>query len=225
VNWPTERLVLPSILASDYGAFRAQVQELLDAGARAFHCDVMDGHFVPPITFGAIVVSALADLVHDVGGILDVHLMVQRPERHVPDLAKAGADSITIHVEATPHVHYTLDEIRKAGCTAGAALTPATPIDTLQEVARETLDLALCMSVNPGWGARTFIPNSLNKLERMRHELPADVALEVDGGIHEQTVGPVVQAGANLLVTGSAVFGSSDPAAAYERIRAAAGAV
>jgi ribulose-phosphate 3-epimerase len=220
-----ERRVAPSILSADFARLAAQVSEVLAVGARVIHVDVMDGHFVPPITFGAIVVSALADLVHDVGGILDVHLMVQRPERHVPDIAKAGADSITIHVEATPHVHYTLDEIRKAGCTAGAALTPATPIDTLQEVARETLDLALCMSVNPGWGAQTFIPNSLSKLERMRHELPADVALEVDGGIHEQTVGPVVQAGANLLVTGSAVFGSSDPAAAYERIRAAAGAV
>jgi ribulose-phosphate 3-epimerase len=220
-----ERRVAPSILSADFARLAAQVSEVLAVGARVIHVDVMDGHFVPPITFGAIVVSALSDLVHDVGGILDVHLMVQRPERHVPDIAKAGADNITIHVEATPHVHYTLDEIRKAGCTAGAALTPATPIDTLHEVARETLDVALCMSVNPGWGAQTFIPNSLSKLERMRHELPAEVALEVDGGIHEQTVGPVVQAGANLLVTGSAVFGSSDPAAAYERIRAAAGAV
>jgi ribulose-phosphate 3-epimerase len=220
-----ERRVAPSILSADFAKLGSQVSEVLAVGARVIHVDVMDGHFVPPITFGAIVVSALADLVHDVGGILDVHLMVERPERHVGDIAKAGADGITIHVEATPHVHYTLDEIRKAGCTAGAALTPATPIDTLHEVARETLDLALCMSVNPGWGAQSFIPNSLRKIERMRHELPAEVALEVDGGIHEQTAGPVVQAGANLLVTGSAVFGSTDPAAAYERIRAAAGAV
>ena len=220
-----ERRVAPSILSADFAKLGSQVSEVLAVGARVIHVDVMDGHFVPPITFGAIVVSALADLVHDAGGILDVHLMVERPERHVGDIAQAGADGITIHVEATPHVHYTLDEIRKAGCTAGAALTPATPIDTLHEVARETLDLALCMSVNPGWGAQSFIPNSLRKIERMRHELPAEVALEVDGGIHEQTAGPVVQAGANLLVTGSAVFGSTDPAAAYERIRAAAGAV
>src|ERR1700753_1182596 len=147
---------------------------------------------VPPITFGAVVVSALADLIHNAGGIMDVHLMVERPERHVMDIAKAGADSITIHVEATPHIHYTLDLIRKAGCTAGAALTPATPIDVLQEVARETLDLALCMSVNPGWGSQTFIPNSLSKIERMRRELPGDVALEVDGGVNDETAGSVV---------------------------------
>jgi ribulose-phosphate 3-epimerase len=122
-------------------------------------------------------------------------------------------------------VHYTLDEIRNSGCTAGAALCPSTPIDTLEDVAFETLDLALCMSVNPGWGAQSFIPHSLRKLERMRRELPDEVAVEVDGGVNHESAGPVVQAGANLLVTGSAVFGSDDPAAAYARIVEAAGAL
>jgi ribulose-phosphate 3-epimerase len=220
-----ERRIAPSILSADFARLGAQVSEVMAAGARVIHVDVMDGHFVPPITFGAIVVSALADLVHDAGGILDVHMMVERPDRYVADIAKAGADSITIHVEATPHVHYTLDQIRRAGCAAGAAICPATPIDTLAEVAVETLDLALCMSVNPGWGAQSFIPHSFSKLERMRRALPPDVGLEVDGGIHSETAGPAVQAGANLLVTGSAVFGSDDPAASYARIAAAAGAL
>jgi ribulose-phosphate 3-epimerase len=185
----------------------------------------MDGHFVPPITFGAVVVSAIADRVHDAGGILDVHMMVERPERHLRDMVKAGADSITVHVEATPHLHYALDDIRKGGCAAGAAITPSTPLETLQDVAVEVLDLALCMSVNPGWGGQSFIPHSLLKLERMRRALPPEVALEVDGGVHDETAGPVVQAGANLLVTGSAVFGAKDPAAAYAKIVEAAGAL
>jgi ribulose-phosphate 3-epimerase len=220
-----ERRVVPSILSADFARLGSQVAEVLAAGARVIHVDVMDGHFVPPITFGAVIVGALADQVHGAGGILDVHMMVERPERHVGDIARAGADNITIHVEATPHVHYALATIRNAGCTAGAAVSPGTPADQLAEVASETLDLALCMSVDPGWGAQGFIPASLDKLARMREALPAGIALEVDGGIHEGTAASCVQAGANLLVTGSAVFGSADPAASYTAIVAAAGAV
>jgi ribulose-phosphate 3-epimerase len=193
------------------------------AGARIIHVDVMDGHFVPPITFGAPIVAALADQVHEAGGLLDVHLMIERPERHVAEFARAGADGITVHVEATPHLQYALAAAREAGCTAGAAVCPATPAGALAEVASDTLDLALCMSVNPGWSAQELIPASIGKLERMRRDLPDHVALEVDGGVHQDTVAQCVRAGANLLVTGSGVFGAADPAAAYREIAEAAG--
>ena len=220
-----ERRIAPSILSADFARLGEQVDEVLGAGARVIHVDVMDGHFVPPITFGAIVVDAIAERVHSAGGILDVHLMIERPERYVGDIARAGADNITVHVEATPHLHYTLNTIREGGCTAGAAINPGTPASSLDEVAHELLDMALCMSVNPGWGNQQFIPWSLDKLARMRRALPDHVALEVDGGVHEATAGPCIDAGANLLVTGSAVFGSADPAAAYAAIAAAAGVV
>jgi ribulose-phosphate 3-epimerase len=220
----SERLIAPSILSADFARLGAQVRAVLEVGARVIHVDVMDGHFVPPITMGALVVSALADQVHDAGAILDVHLMVQRPERHVQDFVRAGADNITVHFEATPHLNYTLASIREGGCTAGAAICPATPADALAEVAEQDLDVALCMTVNPGWSAQQLIPATLGKLARMRAALPDHVALQADGGLHRETVAGCVAAGANLLVTGSAVFGASDPAAAYTEIASAAGA-
>ena len=219
-----ERRVAPSILSADFARLGSQVDEVLAAGGRVIPVDVMDGHFVLPITFGAVIVSAIADRVHGAGGIIDVHLMIERPERQLGSFAQAGADNITVHAEATPHLHYALSQIREAGCTAGAAICPATPARGLDEVAQQSLDVALCMSVNPGWSAQRFIPASLDKLSRMRQALPAHVALEVDGGIREDTAGPAAQAGANLLVAGSAVFGSKDPGAAYTAIAAAAGA-
>ncbi len=219
-----ERRVAPSILSADFARLGAQVGEVMDAGARVIHLDVMDGHFVPPITLGPLVVGALADQVHAAGGALDVHLMIERPERQVQEFARAGADSITFHQEATAHLHRTLGAVREAGCLAGAALNPGTPVGALADVV-EAVDLVLCMTVNPGWGGQPFIPASLAKVRRLVGELLAPgTPVEVDGGVDESTAGPCAGAGAGLFVAGSAIFGAADPAAAYVAIGAAAGA-
>jgi ribulose-phosphate 3-epimerase len=215
--------VAPSILSSDFARLGAQVEAVMEAGARVIHVDVMDGHFVPPITIGPLIVSALADRVHQAGGMLDVHLMIERPERQVAEFARSGADAITVHAEATPHLHSTWQASGEAGCAAGAAVNPGTPAEALGEVG-ELLDIALCMSVNPGWGGQSFIAASLGKLARLRASLPDRVAVEVDGGVDRTTAGPCAEQGARLLVAGSAIFGAADPAAAYAQIATAAGA-
>ena len=148
--------------------------------------------------------------------------MIERPERQIPEFAKAGADNITFHAEATPHVHYAIGAIKDAGCSAGVAICPATPVRVLAEIAAD-LDLALCMTVNPGWGGQPFIPASIGKIERLRALIGARPALEVDGGIDTTTAGPCAQAGATVFVAGSALFGAADPAAAYREIADAAG--
>jgi ribulose-phosphate 3-epimerase len=217
-----EPRVAPSILSADFAHLSDQVAEVMDAGARVIHCDVMDGHFVPPITLGPLIVGSLSDQVHGAGGILDVHLMIERPERHVADFAKAGADMITVHWEATPHVHYALKAVREAGCLAGLALTPATPAEVITEVL-DDVDNLLCMTVNPGWGGQSFIEHSIRKLERLRELLPGGVPLEVDGGIDSSTAPRCRQAGATLFVAGSAVFGTPDPGKEYQEIANAIG--
>ena len=214
--------VAPSILAADFARLGEQVAQVMDAGARTIHVDVMDGHFVPPITMGPLVVEALAPQVHAAGGYIDVHLMIERPERQIDAFAGAGADGITIHVEATPHVNYTLAAIREAGCRAGLALCPGTPADAVREVV-DDLDLVLCMTVNPGWGGQSFLPGSLDKIERLRALVGERPALEVDGGIDAETAGPCARAGASLFVAGSAVFAAEDPAAALRAVEAAIG--
>ena len=213
--------VAPSILAADFARLGAQVEAVMDAGARTIHVDVMDGHFVPPITMGTLAVDALAEQVHGAGGILDVHLMVERPERHIADFAKAGADNITIHAEATPHLHYVVQAIHEAGCTAGLALCPATPVLVASDLITD-LDVLLVMTVNPGWGGQAFIPQMLEKVRALRARLGADAVIEVDGGIDPDTARTCVQAGATWLVAGSAIFGAENPAHAYNQIAAAA---
>jgi len=169
---------------------------------------------VPPITVGPLVVAALREQTHEVGAVLDVHLMIERPERHVSDFVQAGADSITFHAEATPHVAYAADLIRKSGAGVGVAINPATPVGALTEVAG-VIDMALCMTVNPGWGGQAFIEHSLEKLPRVRAVVGAGTAVEVDGGIDPRTAPLCRGAGASVFVAGSAIFGSDDPASAY----------
>ena len=220
---PSGVQIAPSILSADFAQLGAQVETAMDAGAKVIHVDVMDGQFVPPITMGPIVVGALAPQVKAAGGILDVHLMIDAPEAQVDAFAEAGADTIVIHVEATSHLHRTLGAIRDAGCLAGAAICPGTPVEALAEVA-DLLDLALVMSVNPGWGGQKFIEASVERIARLAELLGGQVPIEVDGGIDETTAPLVVDAGASLLVAGSAIFSRPDPAAAYSAIAASAGA-
>jgi ribulose-phosphate 3-epimerase len=215
--------VAPSILSADFGRLREQVGEVLDAGARLIHVDVMDGHFVPPITIGPLVAGSIADEVHNAGGSIDVHLMIERPSAQIAEFAKAGADSITFHYEADAHANRTLHAIREAGCRAGIALNPGTPASALAEL-DGVADIVLCMTVNPGWGGQPFITSSPGKVSRLRELVPG-AAIEVDGGIDVDTAASVADAGATLFVAGSAVFGAAEPGEAYRRIAEAAGAV
>ncbi|HEY1285201.1 MAG TPA: ribulose-phosphate 3-epimerase [Solirubrobacterales bacterium] len=217
-----ERRVAPSILSADFSRLGSQVDEVMEAGARVIHFDVMDGHFVPPITAGPVVAGSIAERVHAAGGALDVHLMIEEPERHIEAFADAGADSITIHEEATPHANRTLAAIRELGCLAGVAINPGTPVSGLAELTG-LADLVLCMTVNPGWGGQEFIERSPDKINRLSHFV-GDATIEVDGGIDASTAGSVAEAGASLFVAGSAIFGAPDPVAAYAEIAAAAGA-
>jgi ribulose-phosphate 3-epimerase len=217
MNVLDEVRVAPSILSADFSRLREQVACVLDAGARIVHVDVMDGHFVPPITVGPLVVSALREQTGEVGAALDVHLMIERPERHVADFAKAGADSITVHAEATPHLAYALEAVRKLDVRAGVAINPGTPPEAISQVG-SLANLVLCMTVNPGWGGQPFIARSPEKVARLREQFDDGVAIEVDGGIDPGTAPLCRASGASLFVAGSAIFDCADPAAAYAAI-------
>lgn len=210
--------VAPSILAADFGRLREQVELMKAAGAQIVHVDVMDGAFVPPLSMGPAVCEALRDS----GMQLEVHLMVERPERNqIADFAAAGADTIVVHAEATPHIHYALQAIRSAGCLAGLAVNPGTPLTVFEGT---DIDMALLMTVNPGWGGQRFIDGSLERIAQLRELAGPELVIEVDGGVDAATAGPCAASGATRFVAGTAIFRSEDPAQAFRSIDAAAAA-
>ncbi|SDM95522.1 ribulose-phosphate 3-epimerase [Paenibacillus sp. yr247] len=212
--------VAPSILSANFAKLGEEIKEAELGGADWIHVDVMDGHFVPNITIGPLVVEAIRPMTKLP---LDVHLMIEQPDRYIPDFVKAGADLISVHVEACTHLHRTLHLIKQSGVKAGVVLNPATPISLIEHVLDEQLDLVLIMTVNPGFGGQAFIPGMLNKIRALREQANAKglsgLHIEVDGGINEVTARQVAEAGADVLVAGNAVFGQSDRAEAIKRIR------
>ena len=212
--WTVE--VEPSRYAADFAHLGEQVQHLLNAGARVFHFDVGDGHFVPPVTIGPVVLRSIAPLVHQAGGVLDCHLMVSNPAHHFPELAASGADSVTFHVEAVDDVATVLAQAREHGLAAGVAFNPATAVEEGAAAANLGADLALCMSIVPGYSGQEFLEGALERIARLRELV--DCHVQVDGGVDQDNVRTVYDAGADLLVVGSGIFAREDLPRAYRRL-------
>jgi ribulose-phosphate 3-epimerase len=216
-GWRRGVTVEPSIYAADFASLGAQLGSLLDAGASVFHSDVRDGHFIPEITMAPIVLESIADLVHRRGGVLDCHLMVEQPASHLERVRAAGGDSVTFHIEAEGEPAEMIAQARDLGLGVGVACNLKTPIDATVSAAGGA-DFVVCMSIHPGLSGQEFIPEALYRIAELRRLLPDDVGVQADGGIHLGNIAAVRQAGASLLVSGSAVFWDDDPAAAYHRL-------
>jgi ribulose-phosphate 3-epimerase len=216
-DWVRGPEVEPSIYAADFARLGAQLEPLLDAGVRIFHFDVGDGHFITEITIGPVVLKSIAGLVHDRGGLLDCHLMIEAPERQFESIKDAGGDSVTFHVEAVDDPAATIARARELGLGAGIAFNPETEVAVAASAA-EGADLALCMSIHPGLSGQKFMPEAFERIAELRRSLPSSVHVQVDGGVNAENIGAVREAGADLIVAGSAVFWQDDPAAAYRAL-------
>jgi ribulose-phosphate 3-epimerase len=220
-EWIRGSEVEPSLYAADFRRLGAQIDALLEAGCRVFHFDCGDGHFVPPVTMGPVVLRAIAPGIHAAGGVLDCHLMVDDPSHHLEEFASSGADSVTFHVEATQEAGRVADRAREHGLGVGIAFNPETTPERAAEAAAEAgADIVLCMSIHPGYSGQSFMPESLERIEALVSRV--GVPVQVDGGVGEDNVRALRDAGASLLVAGSSVFSADDPAEAYARLAAAA---
>jgi ribulose-phosphate 3-epimerase len=215
-DWVRTVEVEPSLYAADFARLGEQIQALLNAGARVFHFDVGDGHFVPPVTIGPVVLRSIAPLIHDVGGVVDCHLMVDNPAHHFPELAESGADSVTFHVEVAPDPGAVLAQAREHGLEAGVAFNPDTDVEAAAEAANAGADLCLCMSIVPGYSGQELMEDAFARIERLRSLV--DCYVQVDGGVKQDNVRALRDAGADLLVVGSGIFASEDLPRAYRRL-------